>query len=83
MVHPAKPMYVVDATGKRVAVILSLEEHEALLKAQGSGEQVDGERKPRPLYGALRHLGTLDVSSEEIDETRRELWGAWDKKEFE
>ena len=74
--------YVVDATGKRVAVILPIAEYEALVQRGEPIATVSPASERVSLFGALRHLGTLDVSDEEIDTARRELWGDWDKKEF-
>ncbi len=76
--------YIVDATGKRVAVILSVEEYEALLKrSEPGGEENPGLGSGHSLFGALRHLGTTDSSPEAIDEARRELWGDWGERGFE
>ena len=82
MTQGTEPQYVIDASGKRVAVILPIEEYEALVHERESASGQPPKRKQGSLFGALRHLGTLDVTSEEIDEARRELWSAWDKKEF-
>jgi hypothetical protein len=82
MTQAPEPQFVVDASGKRVAVILPIEEYEALIREKQPATEDSGSQAPGSLYGALKHLGTLDVTTEEIDEARREMWSAWDQKGF-
>lgn len=43
----------------------------------------NGEKKPlRSLMGALEHLNT-NVSAEEIDEARREMWGNFPREDIQ
>lgn len=73
--------YIRDATGKPIGIILPIEEYQAL--TQGQLETVDQNSQPAQpsLYGALRHLGGTVAPTELLDETRRELWSAWNHNE--
>jgi hypothetical protein len=77
--------YVVDTTGKQIGVILPIEEYQALVRLQGRPARRSRQDARRtalePLYGTLRHLGGVVASTAEIDETRRELWAAWDRSD--
>ncbi len=74
--------YIRDASGKQVGVILSVDEYHTLLRLQKRPAR-RGSLPARPstgsLYGILRHLGGSVASTAEMDETRHELWAAWDE----
>lgn len=73
-----------ESGGKQVAVILTMKEYQALLRARRRRKHVGSSEvlpKPRSLYGALSHLGGKVASTEEIDAARREMWSAWDKED--
>lgn len=75
--------YIFDAAGVPVGVILPIEEYNALTR-ENLLPGVKGKQLPQsPLYGALRHLKGTVASTEEIDETLRELWSSWDKEQPE
>ena len=79
--------YIRDAGGKQIGVILPIEEYQALVRLQPKAAR----RVPRSpnaagaappsLYGALRHLGGTIAPTEDLDETRRELWTVWDQSD--
>jgi hypothetical protein len=74
--------YIRDASGKQVGVILSVDEYQALLRLQKRPTRRDSVRAQAStgsLYGALRHLGGSVASTAEMDESRHELWAAWDR----
>jgi hypothetical protein len=76
--------YIRDAGGKQIGVILPIEEYQALVRLQPKTRRVPRSSKtagaaPPSLYGALRHLGGTVAPTEDLDETRRELWAAWDQ----
>ena len=79
--------YICDAGGKQIGVILPIEEYQALVRLQPkTARRV--RRSPKaadavspPLYGALRHLGGTVAPTEDLDETRRELWAVWDQSD--
>ncbi len=79
--------YIWDAGGKQIGVILPIEEYQALVRLQPKAERrVPRSPKtagaaPLSLYGALRHLGGAVAPTEDLDETRRELWAAWDQSD--
>ncbi len=77
--------YIVDGAGKQIGVILPIEDYQALLRLQSQPA-----RRPKvkmapptlePLYGALSHLGGVVAPTEQLDETRHELWAAWDRND--
>jgi hypothetical protein len=73
--------YIRDITGKPIAVILPIEEYQALIQLPAEPEM----QRPQParssLYGALRHLGGAVAPTEILDQTRRELWSTWNRGE--
>ena len=78
--------YIRDAGGKQIGVILPIEEYQALVRLQSKARRAPQTSKlasvaPPSLYGALRHLGGTVASTEELDETRRELWAVWDQSD--
>jgi hypothetical protein len=79
--------YIRDAGGKQIGVILPIEEYQALVRLQPKAMRRArpsarvAETHPQSLYGALRHLGGTVASTEELDETRRELWAVWDQSD--
>lgn len=76
--------YIRDASGKQVGVILSVDEYQALLRLQKRPTRrsvVQAQAAPGSLYGVLRHLGGSVASTAEMDESRRELWAAWDRSD--
>jgi hypothetical protein len=78
--------YIRDAGGKQIGVILPIEEYQALVRLQpktrrASRSQRAVEAAPPSLYGTLRHLGGTVAPTEDLDETRRELWAAWDQSD--
>lgn len=76
--------YIVDATGRQIAVILPIEEYQALVRLQKKpARRVRSAAKLalEPLYGALRHLGGKVAPTAELDEARRELWAAWERND--
>lgn len=78
-----KRQYILDSQGEPVGVILPIEEYRQLVQALPStGIHIGGaeEAPPRSLYGVLRHLGGTIASTDELDETRRELWATWDRE---
>lgn len=72
--------YILDAKGKPIGVILPIEEYNALARKAKPLNQDDSSSQS-PLYGALRYLGGAVAPTEVLDETRRELWSAWDNKD--
>lgn len=73
--------YIFDDAGAPIAVLLPIAEYYKLIKSQ-LGKITGQQQQPdHPLYGALRHLGGSVASTEELDETRRELWATWDYEE--
>lgn len=81
--------YIFDDAGDPIAVLLPIAEYYKLIKPVLTQEvsqldKITGQQKQpdHPLYGALRHLGGSVASTEELDETRRELWAAWDREEL-
>jgi antitoxin (DNA-binding transcriptional repressor) of toxin-antitoxin stability system len=73
--------YIVDETGQPVAVIVPIDEYEALVQEQPTPDEHQTETpKRKSPYGALKHLGGPVPSAEEIDEARRELWSVWDRE---
>jgi len=79
--------YIRDAGGKQIGVILPIEEYQALVRLQPKAMRRVrpsarvAETHPQSLYGTLRHLGGTVASTEELDETRRELWAVWDQSD--
>ena len=76
--------YIRDASGKQVGVILSVDEYQALLRLQKRPTRrsvVQAQATSGSLYGVLRHLGGSVASTAEMDESRRELWAAWDRSD--
>ena len=78
--------YIRDAGGKQIGVILPIEEYQALVRLQSKIRRVTRSSKvteaaPPALYGALRHLSGVVAPTEDLDETRRELWAAWDQSD--
>lgn len=77
--------YIRDAGGRQIGVILPIEEYQALVRLQPKTARrvrrspKAAEEASPPLYGALRHLGGTVAPTEDLDETRRELWAAWDQ----
>ena len=77
--------YIRDAGGKQIGVILPIEEYQALVRLQSKAARRarpsvhDAEAHPQSLYGALRHLDGTVAPTEDLDETRRELWAVWDQ----
>lgn len=72
--------YILDNTGKPVGVILPIEEYQALTQQYGTVDQ-NSQPARSSLYGVLRHLGGDIAPTEILDETRRELWSAWDRSD--
>ena len=75
--------YIRDAGGKQIGVILPIDEYQALVRLQPKMTPCPpigdvAETHPQSLYGALRHLGGTVAPTEDLDETRRELWAVWD-----
>lgn len=77
LIAPLAKQFLLDATGKPIAVLLPIEEYEALVEAQPNKQEAGA---PRSLYGALSHLEGTVAPTEELDETLRELWSAWDRE---
>ena len=79
--------YIRDAGGKQIGVILPIDEYQALVRLQPKAARRPrpsarvAETHPQSLYGALRHLSGTVASTEELDETRRELWAVWDQSD--
>lgn len=73
--------YIFDDAGAPIAVLLPIAEYYNLMKSQLDKITGQEELPDHPLYGALRHLGGSVASTDELDETRRELWAAWDREE--
>jgi hypothetical protein len=76
--------YIRDAGGKQIGVILPIEEYQALVRLQPKARRVPRSSKtagaaPPSLYGAHGYLGGTVAPTEDLDETRRELWAAWDQ----
>lgn len=76
--------YIRDAGAKQIGVILPIEEYQALVRLQPKARRVPRSQQasgaaPPALYGALRHLGGTVAPTGDLDETRRELWAAWDQ----
>ena len=77
--------YIRDAGGKQIGVILPIEEYQALVRLQPKAacrarpSARDAAAPPQSLYGALRHSGGTVAPTEDLDETRRELWAVWDQ----
>ena len=74
--------FIRDAGGKQIGVILPIEEYQALVRLQPKARRVPQTSKPASvaspsLYGALRHLGGTVAFTEDLDETRHELWAVW------
>jgi hypothetical protein len=79
--------YIWDKNGRQIGVILSIEEYQALVRLQPKAERRArpstrvAEAHPQSLYGALRHLDGEVAPTEDLDDTRRELWAAWDQSD--
>jgi hypothetical protein len=72
--------YILDAQGQSIGVILPITEYEELLQRRLDHSDHHPERA-RSLYGALHHLGGKVAPTQELDESRRELWSAWNRNE--
>jgi hypothetical protein len=79
---------ILDASGKPIGVILSIEEYRELvgsIEKSAAPDQLEPGvphlHPSRSLYGALSGLGGKVASTECIDQDLHELWAAWDKAE--
>ena len=73
--------YILDSTGKPIGVILSIEEYQALTQSKPLTKGRNRPPVPSSLHGILRHLGGTIAPTETLDETRRELWSAWNRSD--
>ncbi len=76
--------YIRDSGGKQIGVILPIDEYQALVRLQSKTRRDPRSEKPAgatppSLYGALRYLDGVVAATEDLDDTRRELWAAWDQ----
>ena len=70
--------YILDVHGVPIGVILPIEQYESLTKTPIAVDQNAQQTAVSPLFGALRSSEGGVASTVEIDETRQELWSAWD-----
>lgn len=73
--------YILDTAGVPIGIILPIEEYNALTKSKPLPGVKGKQLAQSPLYGALRHLKGTVASTEDIEETLRELWSSWDKEQ--
>jgi hypothetical protein len=72
--------FILDVSGVPIAVILPIEDYEALVKSRVDSTPAKLRNYCSPLFGALRHLGGEVASTEEIDADLKKLWSSWDQE---
>ncbi len=81
---PLVKQIIRDQSGQAVAVIVPIAEYQQLVsQTQQPVPEQTTVHADHPLYGALSHLGPITATTEEIDETLRELWSAWDREDHD